>query len=310
MCASSAEGAGTCGVDGCGGWVEREELVYICTVHNKYACRECVPRAARLTVDALLDECVMVEQELVQFSQELGLGMVDVPTAARGEDDLCADKGVPTVVRQGCVREPVGMLPVIAEEVGGDGVADGDELNTGDTTGPEWDVGSMLVMQRGLVAASWVAGRRRVAREGTEREGRECRRRGSGGIEVEHETAVMGVDTSEAGDEAGVIGLDRSGDSAPQAPNQTRGGRIQGDRRLASRSHHTHPRLEDCNTRDETAVKRKRQFEGQPQLSEYQIGQYADNCGSKRRRVQDKKGEGFEDTNSMKKRLEGDDWIE
>ena len=182
---------------------------------------------------------------------------------------------------------------MIAEEVGGDGVADGDELNMGDTTGPEWDVGSMLVMQRGLVAASWVAGRRRVAREGTEREGRECRRRGSGGIEVEHETAVMGVDTSEAGDEAGVIGLDRSGDSAPQAPNQTRGGRIQG-----------------CNTCDETAVKRKRQFEGQPQLSEYQIGQYADNCGSKRRRVQDKKGEGFEDTNSMKKRLEGDDWIE
>ena len=84
------------------------------------------------------------------------------------------------------MREPVGMLPVIAEEVGGDGVADGDELNMGDTTGPEWDVGSMLVMQRGLVAASWVAGRRRVTREGTEREGRECRRKGDGGIEVEH----------------------------------------------------------------------------------------------------------------------------
>ena len=73
MCASSVEGAGTCDVEGCGGWVEKEELVYICTAHNKYACRGCVPRAARLTVDALLDECVMVEQELVQFSQELGL---------------------------------------------------------------------------------------------------------------------------------------------------------------------------------------------------------------------------------------------
>ena len=56
-------------------------------------------------MDALLDECVMVEEELVQFSQELGLRVVDVPAAARGEDDLCADKGVPTVVRQGRVRQ-------------------------------------------------------------------------------------------------------------------------------------------------------------------------------------------------------------
>ena len=155
--------------------------------------------------------------------------------AAGGEDDLCADKGVPTVVRQGSVREPVGMLPVIAEEVGGDGVADGDELNMGDTTGPEWDVGSMLVMQRGLVAASWVAGRRRVTREGTEREGRECRRKGNGGIEVELETAVMDVDTSEdsslrslIGDEAGVIGSQDEDeavvdDLAPQAPSHARG---------------------------------------------------------------------------------------
>ena len=145
-------------------------------------------------MDALLDECVMVEQELVQFNQELGLGVVDVPAAARGEDDLCADKGVPTVVRQGRVRESVGMLPVSAEEVGGGGVADGDELNMGDITGPEWDVGSMLVMQRGLVAASGVAGRRRVTREGTEREGRECRRKGNGGMEVERETAVWMYD--------------------------------------------------------------------------------------------------------------------
>jgi hypothetical protein len=329
MCASSAEGAGTCDVDGCDGWVEREELVYICTAHNKYACRECVPRAARLTVDALLDECVMVEQEIEQFSQELGLGMVDVPTAARGEDDLCADKGVPTVVRQGCVREPVGMLPVIAEEVGGDGVADGDELNMGDTTGPEWDVGSMLVMQRGLVAASWVAGRRRVTREGTEREGRECRRKGDGGIEVEIETAVMDVDTSEdsslrslIGDEAGVIGSQDEDeavvdDLAPQAPSHA-GGEV------------THRNI--C---DMTAVKRKRQFEegkndqekakdvrekekGQPQLSVYRIGEieYADNSGSKRRRVHEGKGDCIEKTkrkageNTMMERLEGDEAIE
>ena len=42
------------------------EMVYACTAHNEYACRECVPRAVRLTVDALLDECVMVEQEVEQ----------------------------------------------------------------------------------------------------------------------------------------------------------------------------------------------------------------------------------------------------
>ena len=50
-----------------------------------------MPRAARLTVDALLDECVMVEQELGQFNQELELRVVDVLAAARGEDDLGAD---------------------------------------------------------------------------------------------------------------------------------------------------------------------------------------------------------------------------
>ena len=69
MCASSApQGAGTCDVEGCGGRVELGEMVYVCTAHNEYACRECVPRAVRLTVDALLDECVMVEQEIEQFS--------------------------------------------------------------------------------------------------------------------------------------------------------------------------------------------------------------------------------------------------
>jgi hypothetical protein len=123
-----------------------------------------VPRAARLTVDAMLDECVMVEQELVQFSQELGLRVVDVLAVARGEDDLDTDKGVPIVESREGVHEPVGMLPVSASELegaDGGGVADVDELTMGDTTGPEWNMGSMLVMQRGLVAASWVAGRRR-----------------------------------------------------------------------------------------------------------------------------------------------------
>ena len=104
------------------------------------------------------------------------------------QDDLGADKGVPIMESREGVHESVGMLPVSAselEEADGGGVADVDELTMGDTTGPEWNVGSMLVMQRGLVAASWVAGRRRVTREGIEREGRECRRKGSGGVEVE-----------------------------------------------------------------------------------------------------------------------------
>ena len=45
------------------------------------------------------------------------------------------------------VHEPVGMLPVSAselEEADGDVVAGGDVLTIGDTTGPEWNVGSML----------------------------------------------------------------------------------------------------------------------------------------------------------------------
>ena len=80
------------------------------------------------------------------------------------------------------------------------------------------------------------------------------------------------------------------------------------------------------NICDMTAVKRKRQLEEgkkdrktamdvsekekrQPQLSRDSQGS-RDNCGSKRRRVQEKKGDCIADTNSMKKRLEGDDWIE
>ena len=89
MCVSSApQGAGTCDVEGCGGRVESGEMLYVCTAHNEYACRECVPRAVRLTVDALLDECVMVEQQLEQFSQELGLNVVDSVTAAEGEERM------------------------------------------------------------------------------------------------------------------------------------------------------------------------------------------------------------------------------
>ena len=152
-----------------------------------------------------------------------------------------------------------------------------------------------------------------MTREGTEREGRECRRKGSGGTEVELEKAV--IDTSEdsslrscIGDEAGVIGPHGEGevvvgDLAPQVPSHAEG-----------------------DGGEKTSVKRKRQTgkgnsgpkavmdviekeEGQPQLSAYQF-EYADNCGSKRRRVLDKEEDRFEDTNGMKKRIEGDDWIE
>ena len=67
--------------------------MYVCTEHNEYACMKCVPRAARLTVDALLDECVMVEQEIEQFRQELGLNVVDSVTAAEGEDGYGSEEG-------------------------------------------------------------------------------------------------------------------------------------------------------------------------------------------------------------------------
>ena len=180
----------------------------------------------------------------------------------------------------------------------------------GDTTGPEWDVGSMLVMQRGLVAASWVAGRRRVTREGIEREGREYRRKGNGGMEVELETAVMDVDTSKdsslgslIGDEAGVIGSHGEdeavvGDLAPQAPNQAGGEGFE----VLKWTHR--------NICDVTAVKRKRHFEEgkndrktakdvrekekQPQLSR-DSQESRDHCGSKRRRVQEERGDCIEE---------------
>ena len=160
----------------------------------------------------------------------------------------------------------------------------------------------MLVMQRGLVAASWVAGRRRVTREGIERDGRECRRKG---VEVESETAVIDVDTSEdsslrslIGDDARVIGSQGEDevlvvDLAPQAPNHEGG---EGFEVLKW----THRNI--CDT---TAVKRKRHFEEgkndrkttmdvsekekrQPQLSR-DSQESRDHCGSKRRRVQEKK---------------------
>ena len=86
-------------------------------------------------------------------------GMVDVLAAAKGEDNLGADKGVQRVERREGVQDSVGILPVSAselEEADGDVAAGGDGLTIGDTIGPEWNVGSMLVTQRGLVAASWV----------------------------------------------------------------------------------------------------------------------------------------------------------
>ena len=140
------------------------------------------------------------------------------------------------------MREPVGILPMSApelEEADGDVAADGDELALGDTTGPEWNVGSMLLMQRELVTASWVAGRRRasVTREGIDREGREGRLKGNGGlVGVEPETVVMDVDTSEVNslrslieDGAGGIGSHGEGDLAPQAcaPNHAGGGGLE-----------------------------------------------------------------------------------
>ena len=172
MCASSAEGAGTCDVEGCGGWVGVGGLVYVYTAHNEYACRECVPRAVRLTVDALLDECVMVEQEIEQFSQELGLNVVDSVTAAEGEDGYGSEEGgltrsdeAPQALHHAVLLED-GELTAgsVDGEVGVDGrggIGNGDMDNVG---GQELDVSAVQLRQKGLVAASWVGGRRRATR--------------------------------------------------------------------------------------------------------------------------------------------------
>ena len=154
MAAGSARGAGTCDVGGCGGWVEAEELVYVCTEHNDYACRECVPRAARLTVDVLLDECAMVERELGQFSQDLGLGVSELEEA------------------------------VVDGAVGGD-------VAVGDVAGRERDEGLEVLARSGLAAASWVAGRRRATRKVT---GWQGGRKGSGGLVDEERREVEEVE--------------------------------------------------------------------------------------------------------------------
>ena len=174
--------------------------------------------------------------------------------------------------------------------------------------------------KKGLAAASWVGGRRRAARKEVELGGRERRWQ-----EKDHQRLRM--QKREWGDDIVGDHGDRSlrartgeavvGDLAPQAPSHAEG---------------------------VTAAKRKRQFEGQPQIAVYQIGEIeytdncgskrrgkeerrpqlsldscesSDNCGSKRRRVLDKKEDYHIEKmkkkageNTMKERLEGDEGIE
>ena len=159
-------------------------------------------------------------------------------------------------------------------------------------------------------------------REGTEREGRECRRKGDGGTEVEHGTAVMDVDTSEGsllrsriGDEAGEIGSHGEdeavvGDLAPQAPSHAEG---DGEEKTSvKRKRQTEKRKSGPKAAEDVIEKEERQ----PQLSATKMT-VPDNCGSKRRRVLDKKEDyHIEKTkkkageNTMKERLEGDEGIE
>ena len=168
MRASSAGGAGTCDVEGCGGWVEREQLVYACTGHNDYACTECVPRAPRLTMDALIDECGMVETELEQFRQELGLGVSELEEAVVGD------------------------------------------VTVGAMNGTERDE---VVARRGLVAADWVAGRRRATRKVTGWLGGS---KESGGlVDVER----RGVEEVE---EVDTLWVSSGDDLAPQSPNHAK----------------------------------------------------------------------------------------
>ena len=156
--------------------MEVEELVYACTEHNDYACGECVSRAVRLTVDALLDECAMVERELGQFSQDLGLGVSELEEAA------------------------------VNEVVGGD-------VAMRDVAGTEWDGGLRALARSGLVAASWVAGRRRATRKVTGWLGGSKESGGLVDVERREVEEVEEVDTlwASSGD-----------DLAPQSPNHAK----------------------------------------------------------------------------------------
>ena len=183
MCASNAQGAGTCDVEGCGGRVEVEELVYVCTTHNEHACRECVSRAVWLTVDILLDECVMVEQEIAQFSQELGLNVMEsgdeapqaLHRASLLEDVVESGDEVPQALHHAVLLEDHELTAGSDDgEVGVDGHRDIDDY----FDGPERDVSVVQLRQKGLAAASWVGGRRRVARKEVEVVGRESRLQG------------------------------------------------------------------------------------------------------------------------------------
>ena len=315
MCASSApQGAGTCDVEGCGGRVEVEEMVYVCTDHNQYACMGCVPRAARLTVDALLDECVMVEQEL-------GLKVVDSVTAAEGEDGYGLEEG--GMMRSDEAPQALHHAVLLGDgelsagpddrEVVVDGrgrIGNGDMDNVG---GQGWVVSAEQLRKKGLAAASWVGGRRRAARKEVELGGRERRWQ-----EKDHQRLRM--QKREWGDDIVGDHGDRSlrartgeavvGDLAPQAPSHAEG---DGEEKTSvKRKRQTEKRKSGPKAAEDVIEKEERQ----PQLS-LDSCESSDNCGSKRRRVLDKKEDyHIEKTkkkageNTMKERLEGDEGIE
>jgi hypothetical protein len=314
MCASSApQGAGTCDVEGCGGRVEVEEMVYVCTEHNEYACRECVPRAARLIVDALLDECAMVEQEIEQFRQELGLNVMesgDEAPQALHHAMLLGD-----VVESGD-EAPQALHHAVPLEDGeltaglddGEGGMEGGIDDNFD--GPERDVSVVQLRQKGLAAASWVGGRRRATRKEVDLGGRECRWQGKDHQRLRMQKRERGDDTvSDHGDrslrsrtgEAALVaaGIGAGGESLDEVTYENKEyASRKSFRRTDKRTHR--------NICDTTAVKRKRQFEEgkngrktamdvrekekrQPQVSR-DSQESRDHCGSKRRRVQEERG--------------------
>ena len=69
-------------------------------------------------VGALLDGCVMVEQGLGQPCQELGLRVVGVLAAARGEGDLGADDDAQRVGSREGMLEPIGCCQWVLQSWG------------------------------------------------------------------------------------------------------------------------------------------------------------------------------------------------
>ena len=117
----------------------------------------------------------------------------------------------------------------------------------------------------------------------------------------------MDTVTGRHGDETGEIGSHGEdeavvGDLAPQAPSHAGGGELEEEKTTVKRKRQNFEKGEAqwSNKRCRTVASAEKE-ERQPQLS-LDSCESSDNCGSKRRRVLDKKEDCFEDTNSYEEK--------